>query len=746
MKSVKRLLSMLLATGCLLSCAACAQNEPAETDPAETETTVENVEYISEGYLGEYSDYEAADKWLKEKIEDTNVPPVYFEMDGTDSTKLTWTKTVGEEYTVVSYEDTDAPAERQCRKIEYICADKGLKLVVTLTSYAGYPVIEYDTRLVNIGEGNSPEIKNVQAINTDIAAYGGSVTAHYNTGGLSEATAWAPHTTELTAEAPLTLSTNYGLPTNECIPYFNIENTADETGVIAVLNWQGSWDAVFSVAEDKIMLQSGQMDTHFAMLPEEELRLPGVVLLFYKDGDWQYGQNIWRRWMVEHNYMREIDERDFKESVYMPGDWTYGEETINQLKAFAETGMAEKYNCIINFDAVWYTYPGKLWSLGRYMGEWTHVGHWVPKEMYSNGYFKTLSDAAKENGIGLSLWFEPERAISDTQTALDLGDNMIYTQTVKEPIMDGDRVLGNAKVPYYLSLSEMLDKYDENPQTVGIVNYSLPETVDYIIEVMDGLIKEHGITVYRQDFNVNPAEYWSGYDRYIRDQNGIPRTGITEMKYCEGYLTVWSTLAERNPDLVFDACAHGGRRLDLETLRYSFSHTKSDYINQVVSQQGQNFGSGSWLIHTGALFGGEYGGSVVYNTRSALSLNICHTGWGDFESSEVILDEWHSLHKYMMNDYYQLSEYDIDPAGKLAMQFSDYEAGEGMMVAYLRTGGEYTFKAKALDPEANYKVWDGDNPDSEQVMSGKTLMEEGFSVSYPADVPYASVVWFVPAG
>ncbi|MBE6568724.1 MAG: hypothetical protein E7658_00730 [Ruminococcaceae bacterium] len=63
----------------------------------------------------------------------------------------------------------------------------------------------------------------------------------------------------------------------------------------------------------------------------------------------------------------------------------------------------------------------------------------------------------------------------------------------------------------------------------------------------------------------------------------------------------------------------------------------------------------------------------------------------------------------------------------------------------MRTGGEYTFKAKALDPEANYKVWDGDNPDSEQVMSGKALMEEGFSVSYPADVPYASVVWFVPA-
>ena len=51
------------------------------------------------------------------------------------------------------------------------------------------------------------------------------------------------------------------------------------------------------------------------MLPEENLKLPGMVLLFYKDGDWQYGQNIWRRWILEHNYMRETGERDFFENV-----------------------------------------------------------------------------------------------------------------------------------------------------------------------------------------------------------------------------------------------------------------------------------------------------------------------------------------------------------------------------------------------------------------------------------------------
>lgn len=750
MKRTKQLLILLLALGNIFIFAACGPNTPVEnqsvteTKPEESETTAEN-EVMIPAYLQTYSDYEAAEAWLKEKIEESNIPPIYFEIDETDSTQLTWTKTVGEEYTVVSYEDTDAPAERNCQDIEYECSEKGLKLKVTLTLYEGYPVIEYDTRLINIGEGNSPEIKNVYTINTDISEYSGSVTAHYNTGGVNAANAWKPHTQELTEEAPLNLNPNYGLPTNDYIPYFNIEDTAGKDGVIAVLNWQGRWEAEFSVADEQVIMRSGQYETDFAMLAEEELKLPGVVLLFYKDGDWQYGQNIWRRWMAEHNYMREIDERDFKESVYISGGWTGGGQAdIDQLKAFAATDMPEKYNCILNYDAVWFDRPGDLWPLGQYMGEWTHVGHWVPKEAYGNGFFKEISDIAKENGIGFSLWIETERAISDTKTALDLGDeNMLYTKKALKTFVSEAGIEGKKQVPYYLSLSEMLEKYEDNPQTVGIVNYSRQEAVDYIIEMLDGLIKEHGVTVYRQDFNVNPADYWTGYDYYLEDRQGIPRTGITEMKYCEGYLTVWSTLAERNPDLVFDACAHGGRRLDLETLRYSFSHTKSDFIRDVPSQQGQNFGSSSWLIHTGAQFGGVNEGSMVYNARSALSLNVCNLGWRDLTESEAFLDEWHSLQKYMMNDYYQLSEYNIDPAGTLAMQFSDYEAGEGMMIGYLRTGGEYTFKAKALDPEANYKVWDGDNPDSEKVMNGKVLMEEGFSVVYPVDAPYAAVVWFV---
>ena len=39
------------------------------------------------------------------------------------------------------------------------------------------------------------------------------------------------------------------------------------------------------------------------LLPGEEVRTPLTVLQFW-DGDWIRAQNIWRRWMVEHNLPR----------------------------------------------------------------------------------------------------------------------------------------------------------------------------------------------------------------------------------------------------------------------------------------------------------------------------------------------------------------------------------------------------------------------------------------------------------
>jgi len=164
---------------------------------------------------------------------------------------------------------------------------------------------------------------------------------------------------------------------------------------------------------------------------------------------------------------------------------------------------------------------------------------------------------------------------------------------------------------------------------VSLINYGKQETVDYVVDLINDTVKTYGLSVYRQDFNTNSSPYWDAYDVYERETYGIPRVGITQIKSCEGYVKAWTAISEANPGLVFDACASGGRRLDLETLRFSFAHTKSDYWDDVISQQGQNFGSLSWIPFTGT---GFLDMTSTYDIRSRLTLSI---GVGGIEPGDI---------------------------------------------------------------------------------------------------------------
>jgi alpha-galactosidase len=84
------------------------------------------------------------------------------------------------------------------------------------------------------------------------------------------------------------------------------------------------------------------------------------------------------------------------------------------------------------------------------------------------------------------------------------------------------------------------------------------------------LIRESGINWYRQDFNFDPLPYW-------RDNEAVDRKGMLENLYVQGYLKFWDYLLENQSGLKIDACASGGRRNDLETMRRSVPLHPSDY-------------------------------------------------------------------------------------------------------------------------------------------------------------------------
>ena len=123
------------------------------------------------------------------------------------------------------------------------------------------------------------------------------------------------------------------------------------------------------------------------------------------------------------------------------------------------------------------------------------------------------------------LWFEPERVAPGTQFDREHPEFLLKAEVAGNRLFD----LGNAKAGQFL------------------------------VEFLDGRIKQWGVNIYRQDFNIDPLPFWQKHDA----QDG---RGITEMLYVEGLYQLWSELLRRNPGLTIDNRASGGRRIDLDSL------------------------------------------------------------------------------------------------------------------------------------------------------------------------------------
>ena len=105
---------------------------------------------------------------------------------------------------------------------------------------------------------------------------------------------------------------------------------------------------------------------------------------------------------------------------------------------------------------------------------------------------------------------------------------------------------------------------------------------------IDKLLTEQGIDLYRQDFNMDPLDYWRTHD-------APDRQGITEIRHVTGYLAFWDELRRRHPGLLIDTCASGGRRNDLETLRRAVPLWRTDYILEPIGTQCCTYGISSWI-------------------------------------------------------------------------------------------------------------------------------------------------------
>ncbi|MBM3501971.1 MAG: hypothetical protein FJX74_25230, partial [Armatimonadetes bacterium] len=557
--------------------------------------------------------------------------------------------------------------------------------------YLDFPVVEWTVYAKNVGEADSPILEDLQALDWTLdrwafpPAPGCEYTLHHFTGTPCTPQDYEPQVAELGPGASKRIAAAGGRPTNTDLCYFNVEQPSSE-GAIIGLGWPGQWAATFERdGATGLRVRAGQELLRTTLHPGEEIRSPLVALLFWQ-GDWIRGQNLWRRWMVEHNLPRPGGKLPAPQiaacSSHQFGEMINANEANQKLfvDRYGEVGVKLDYWWM---DAGWY--PN--------VSGWPNTGTWeVDTTRFPNG-LRAIGDHAHEQGVRIIVWFEPERVTPGT---------WLYEQHPEWLLgRDGDQKL---------------------------LNLGHPDARQWLTDHVDRVLTEQGIDLYRQDFNMDPLGFW-------RANDPEDRQGITEIRHCEGYLAYWDELRRRHPNMLIDSCASGGRRNDLETLRRSVPLLRSDWLLEPVSQQSHTYGIAFWY----PFWGTGVNSSDPYYFRSVMCPHI--TGCYDVRRTDIdyasvrnLVAQWRETAPYLLlGDYYPLTTYSLAPDVWIGWQFDRPETGSGLVQIFRRADSIYEkarLRLRGLDPAAAYGLRDLDRGEMGE-MSGRELLDTGLPVEIP---------------
>lgn len=552
-------------------------------------------------------------------------------------------------------------------------------------TYNDYPTVEWTVYLKNTGSIDTPIIEGFKGINVLIKrGQGKEFLLHHNVGGPHQISDYAPLETKLPVGAAKRITTCGGRGSYSDFPYFNLEWC--NQGAIIVVGWPGQWAADFNRSgTDGLSVKAGQQTTHFKLHPGEEFRSPLIVMQFWNDGDWIRAQNVWRRWMMAHSTPKDHG-KPVSPMVTAASSDQFAEMTratakdqIFFIDRYLDEGLKLDYWWM---DAGWYVCKG----------DWGTVGTWeVDRERFPKG-LREVSDHAHAKGVKTIVWFEPERVSSGTW----------ITNNHPEWVLGG--------------------------KDGGLLNLGDSEAWNWLVNHIDKMITDEGIDLYRQDYNIDPLDFWTRNDTEDRQ-------GVTENKYIVGYLSYWDELQRRHPGMLIDSCASGGKRNDLESMRRAVPLWRSDFPFNPTGTQCQTYGISSWIPVSGA--GVQSTDAYSFRSNAAPEFgyhNDMRILNANYDNQRKLYEQWKGYSHYFLGDYYPLTSYSQAQNVWIAWQFDVPEKGEGMIQAFRRNENEdasQRLKVFDLEAESAYTVTNIDT--NEQLgLSGKEMMQNGITIEIPS--------------
>lgn len=535
-----------------------------------------------------------------------------------------------------------------------------------LAVWDDFAAVEMTGVLENVGASPSALLSEIMTVDVELGPVVGQLVVHHSRGSTCEATDFMPLTTPLADGQGLDLAPLNGRSSNGTLPFFNL--AWEGGGVVVGIGWSGQWHARIEQRGEKVCLRIGQEHTNLRLLPGERIRTPKVLLVFYEGEEYQCGNNVLRQCLLAH-YCPRYHGQLFLPPVthntwfvYNEGNETTEENQLATIQRLARLNLGTE---VFWLDAGWFE------------GGWPHgVGSWVPRADHFPRGLKPLGDAAHRNGMKFCVWFEPERVAPDSRIAREHPEFVLQGPVNWTGAHDGLFNLGN------------------------------PEARQYLIGLISSAIAEGGIDIYRNDFNIDPLEFWRAADEPGRE-------GITEIRYVEGLYEMWAELIRRHPGLMIDNCASGGRRIDLETCSLSIplwrSDTQCGQQPRPVWDQVQTSGLTRYVpLNSAGVWAYDQ-----YNFWSVATAGVNHCPnitAPDFDVAELRerVNELLRWRKYWLGNFWALTPVTLSDEDWCAWQLHLPETGEGIIFAFRRAHAPEVLelRPREIEEHANYEVHD----------------------------------------
>ena len=615
-----------------------------------------------------------------------------------------------------SWHPTAAVRRPDCnlRETTYLATSpEGLELRLEHRRYQDFDAEEFIAFLTNRGSADTPIVENIRMVTT---FPGTNATLCHGNGDTKKEDGYEWYRSPISD--PLTIQPwGDGTSCYGAFPYMRL--LFEDHGVNLAFGWSGDWTATFTQTPQGVALSMGQKRCHMVIHPGETIRVPSLVLVRYRGGE-DEGRNTWRRWYFAHILPKQ-NGKPLPPKCCMHYFNAGGKPEFTGATEANQLAAIDAYLANGIRPDVWWVDAG--WYPCDFV--WQHTGNWRANPQHFPTGLKPLGDKCKASGIEFLLWFEPERIQQGTEFALAHPEWCLRS------------TLGEA----------------DNPNL--LVDLSNPACCNYVIDLLDGFIKAWGVDIYRQDFNLrldrgSPAQCWL-------EAEADDRIGAIENLHIQGYYRLWDTLLDRNPGLLIDSCASGGRRNDIETMRRSvpLHYTDVGYGNHPIKckQHRQMF---EWIPYFRAHNMNWYDGAGHYDKVSRLpdkysfyaAMAPSLTDMTAYDATEeayalarTMQPIWRKAAELMLNtDYYPLTECRKCSDDFYAAQFHDPAREQGvlhLLNGATATESTFTLALKGLNPGLTYRLTASEGEEAFEATGEALLSGLAFT-----QAPHTGSLWF----